>query len=184
MRQGFNTFLSEVRDKARVHKIGFSIILCGSRSETFKDFERALIDHPDAFNLLLVDAENSVLEKDPRNHLQKQDGWNLSSYQENQCHLMVQTMETWLIADIRALKEFYGAGFKPNSLPKRRDIENIDKAELEKALKEATKNSKKGEYHKTRHASELLQKIEVGKVRKAAPYCERLFQELLEKLIT
>ncbi len=95
---------------------------------------------------------------------------------------MIQLMQAWLVADLEALKKFYGPGFKPRLLGKRKVVEGFDKIEVEKALKEATKNTSKGPYHKTRHASELLKLANVDRVRKAAPACERLFATLTNLL--
>src|SRR6266446_4020949 len=39
----------------------------------------------------------------------------------------------------------------------------------------ATRDTTKGEYHKIRHAHKLLEIVNVGTVRGAAPHCQRLF---------
>jgi hypothetical protein len=184
MRQGFNLFFREIREEARkknIH-IKWSNIPCGPRNSAFEDFKKALQDHPDAFNILLVDAEGPVIEKDPWKHLEKQDGWKLAGVAQDQCYLMTQMMEAWFIADPATLKKYYGQHFEEKKLPKTKNVENIAKADLEKALKEATKNTLKREYHKINHASEILGLLDVSKVRKAAPCCDRLFTVLADKV--
>ncbi len=57
-------------------------------------------------------------------------------------------------------------------------METIDKDSLEPSLKAATRNTTKGEYHKIKHASKLLELLDVDKVRQASPYCDRLFTTL------
>ncbi|MGA9380361.1 MAG: DUF4276 family protein, partial [Phormidium sp.] len=94
------------------------------------------------------------------------------------CYLMVHTMEAWFIADIDALRDYYGQGFQESAIPKPANVEEIDKDRLASALKKATRNTLKKEYHKTRHASQLLEKLDVTKVRKASPNCDRLFTTL------
>jgi restriction endonuclease len=50
---------------------------------------------------------------------------------------------------------------------------------LERKLKEATRDTKsKGEYQKIQHASKLLEKLDVDKVRKASSECDRIFTTL------
>lgn len=100
---------------------------------------------------------------------------------DSHCHLMAQAMEAWLIADTEALKEVYGKGFNENSLPKN-PVEQITVKDLIDSLKKATASTTKGKYHKTKHALEILKKLDVDKVRQAAPYCDRLFKTLAEKM--
>lgn len=93
---------------------------------------------------------------------------------------MVQAMEAWFIADIDALKKFYGKGFRENSIPRNTNVEKIDKDSLEPSLKQATRHTSKGEYKKIQHASKLLGLLNVAKVRQAAPNCDRLFTTLAQ----
>jgi hypothetical protein len=50
------------------------------------------------------------------------------------------------------------------------------------SLKQATRQTQKGRYHKTQHAPRILESLDPTKVRRAAPNCDRLFRELLAKL--
>jgi hypothetical protein len=95
---------------------------------------------------------------------------------------MVQTMEAWFIADFATLKKFYGQGFKENAIPKNANVETIAKDNLEPTLKTATSRTTKGEYHKIKHASELLESLDVTQVRQASPYCDRLFNTLRSRI--
>ncbi len=124
--------------------------MCGPRREAYEKFLEALQDHPNAFNVLLVDAEEAVKQgKTPIAHLRERKGdeWDLTGVAEEQIHLMVQVMESWFLADKVALQKFYGQGFNLNALPKVRNVEQIAKADLERALDEATRKTQKGEYH-------------------------------------
>jgi hypothetical protein len=183
LRQGFNSFLSDLVAIARSRRIGWQLIPCGPRHQAFDDFLTALETHPDAFNILLVDSEDPV-SKSPWLHLQARDNWNIGQINDEHCHLMVQTMEAWLIADFSTLNRFYGKGFKESAIPKNPNVELIDKKTLLSALKDATRNTSKGEYHKTRHGLKILELLEVSKVRNAAPHCDRLFKTLIEKMST
>jgi hypothetical protein len=92
---------------------------------------------------------------------------------------MVQTMEAWFMADIDTLKKFYGQGFKENTIPKKSNVETIEKDLLERSLKAASCDTKsKGEYQKIQHASKLLEMLDVDKVRQASSECDRIFTTL------
>ena len=138
-------------------------------------------EHPDAFNVLLVDAEAPV-NKIPWQHLKERDNWNKPEVDDTCCHLMVQMMEAWFLADIEALKRFYGQGFKENAIPKNLNVEKINKTEIYSALQKATKETSKGEYGKIQHGARLLEQISVAKVRAASLYCDRLFTTLTAKI--
>jgi hypothetical protein len=93
---------------------------------------------------------------------------------------MVQAMEAWFMADIDTLKNFYGQGFKEKAIPKKSNVETIEKDLLEPNLKAATRDTSKGEYQKIKHASKLLGMLDVDKVRKASSECDRIFTTLTE----
>ena len=94
-------------------------------------------------------------------------------------HLMVQMMETWIVADPDALKAYYGQGFRANTLPRHQNLEEVSKRNIEQALDRATHGTQKEEYHKIKHAKDLLQRIDPMTVREKCPHCERLFDTLL-----
>jgi hypothetical protein len=95
---------------------------------------------------------------------------------------MVQLMEAWFLADPEALALYYGKDFASNALKKNRRVEEIPKADLLKCLKQATRKTQKGIYHKTAHAPRILELLDPDKVRKAAPECDRLFREILTEI--
>ncbi|MET0400136.1 MAG: DUF4276 family protein [Longimicrobiaceae bacterium] len=175
-RQSMGRFLDELRQKARERRIGWQVIACGSRSDAFRDFRNAHISHPNAMNFLLVDSEGPV-HMGVRDHLYNRagDGWDLGDYEDDQLHMMIQMMESWFLADREALQQYYGAGFKIGALPNNPHVEQIPKQDVQRSLRQATRETTKREYHKTRHGPDLLERISPSKVRDAAPACERLF---------
>ena len=183
VREGFSSFLESVIKRARERRIRWEIIACGSRNSAYDAYQLALNNHSEAFNMLLVDAECPISEK-PWKHLRKNDNWELSENQNDCCHLMVQVFENWLIADIEALRHFYGSGFQTSSLSFGPNVENISKSAVYSALKKATRHTQKGEYDKIHHGSKILKLVDVPKVRAAAPHCERLFSTLSELMGT
>ncbi len=128
-------------------------------------------------NVLLVDAEGSVNQV-PRDHLQGRDNWDLGFASEDAVHLMVQAMEAWIVADPVALAEYYGQGFVVRQLPQSASLEIVQKADLMRGLDRATRGTPKGRYHKTRHAGDLLKRIDANKVKTRCAHCERLFETL------
>lgn len=182
MRGGFGEFFSSLRDRARQKRLGWSVILCGPRSEAFKSFELAIKTHQDAFNILLVDAEAPV-SRSGWEHLLHGSGWRApAGVEAAQCHLMVQAVEAWLIAVPDLLAAFYGQGFRRNALPRAEDVETIDKEHLLSALVQATEPTQKGRYHKIDHCAALLERIDPAQVRARAKHCEHLFQILEERI--
>jgi hypothetical protein len=177
LRKGFNGFFKEIVEAVREKRLEWSVVACGSRNSTFDDFNTALKSHPDAFNVLLVDSEGPV-SSDVRSHLKQRDRWDLSAVDDEQCHLMVQFTESWLIADVACLKRYYGKGFIEKRIPKGNNVELISKDDVETGLKGATSKTQKKTYHKARHCPQILKVLEASKVRAAAPHCERLFATL------
>src|SRR5215471_7595512 len=92
LREGFSGFLRELVNLARSKRIKWQIIACGPRNRAFDDFKTALETHPDAFNILLVDAEGPVqVYTRLWQHVQSRDGWSVPDIGDEHCHLMVQT---------------------------------------------------------------------------------------------
>ena len=91
---------------------------------------------------------------------------------------MVQVMESWLIADKDTLRTYYGRGFRPSRLPDDPKVEQIPKGDVAKRLHDATRDTSKGPYHKTRHAPTILARVDPAKIRDAAPSCARLFHAI------
>lgn len=78
---------------------------------------------------------------------------------------------------------YFGSGFRASALPARqRDVEDIAKAEVEKALVDSTRKSRKGRYAKGRHSFALLGQIDAAKVIDASPHARRLVETLADEL--
>lgn len=180
LRQGMDNFLKELKNLARHKGVQWKLITCGPRNKTFRDFQTALKSHPDAFNLLLVDAEAPFTSGNICQHLQNRDKWPMSTIDEIQCHLMVEVMENWLMADVDALAQFYGQNFNRQAIPNTQNVEQVPKDAVEAALTDATRRTQKGRYHKIQHGPKLLGLVDVSTVRHRAPACDRLFITLID----
>ena len=179
IRRGMSDFLASTRSAAQRKKIPWKLVPCGSRGNAFRRFREAL-EHArgSMATVLLVDAEAIVTTVDPRVHLQNQDGWDLTGAPVEAVHLMVQVMETWIVADPTALARYYGQGFAKGKLPRRANLEDEPKERVLHALKEATRRTTKRDYHKVEHASVLLGRIDPLWVQERCPHCKRLFEAL------
>jgi len=184
LRVGLQGFLRDLWSRARQRGIHLKIVACGDGARTVRSFHRALAWHPDALNVLLVDAEGPVTEAGARQHLGTRDPrqWTGARVEDDHCHLMVQMMEAWLIVDREKLAEYYGNGFHVNSLPDNTNVEQIDKQTLERSLAKATRDTKKRQYHKTHHAPDILECIRPEVVKSKASHCKRLFDTLAAKI--
>lgn len=182
LREGFHHFLTELIERARERKIKFRIVTCGSKFLTFKDFLSGVKVHKNSFVSFLIDSDEAISDAESvKAFLERQNSsWHLISVRDEQCHVMVQVMESWFLADRDALSEYYGQGFRIAVIPQNPRTEEIPKTDIIRGLENATRNTSKGVYHKTRHGSELLSRIDPQKVRQASPHCNRLFDTISE----
>jgi hypothetical protein len=177
LRLGMNAFLGSLKEAAHAKAWSWNLVPCGGRDQAYKAFNHARAAGEYAVVVLLVDAEEAV-NAGPCAHLSSRDRWNLAGVGDNVMHLMVQVMETWIVADPDALAVYYGQQFRRNALPRTQNLEEVAKRDIAKALERATHDTKKGDYHKIRHASALLKRIDPAKARRRCPSCERLFRDL------
>ena len=157
-----------------------SIEAAGGREQAYDAFKTAHA-RDSRTAVLLVDAEAPVTAQDPWTHLSTHDDWTRPAGATNdQCHLMVQVMESWFLADREALATFYQQRFRPQALPGNpRQVEQISKMDVENGLERATRATTRGRYHKGRHSFEILASLDPAKVTAASPYARRFVQTLL-----
>lgn len=177
LRRGFDAFLREQKRAAQEMGWRWNLVCAGSRDEAFNGF-RAASSRPDAgVVVLLVDTEDP-LRVSPIEHLRQRDHWDLDAADRQVVHLMVQTMETWIVADVEALADYYGQGFRETALPRHSNLEAVPKRDIERGLENATRATKKGAYHKIHHASPLLGKIDPVRVQERCKACRRFLDYL------
>ena len=181
LREGMTVFLGELKARAEGKGIKFMVILCRDKDRTVDAFKTAVATDPGNFHVVLVDSDSAVSVPRLKHYRERFKG-SWKGVAERNCHLMVQVMESWFLADPDALKTFYSDGFNAKPLPKSKDVETVDKDTVLKALENATRKAKKGNYHKIKHASDLLSRIDPIVVRRASRHCDFLFTTL-EKVI-
>lgn len=184
-REGFSEFFRKAGLEGRMPRV----VASGARMSAYSDFCTAVKNvKAGDFVVLLVDSEEAI-ESDtkPWFHLKnrKGDGWEQpESARDESIHLMVQCMEAWFMADRECLVEYFGDKFNQHALPKREDVEKIDKDDLFRFLNKATHRCEKtGKYSKGRHSFEILARLDPDKVVNASPYAKRLIDTLVQKLV-
>ena len=173
-REGFKTFLEKAGFQGRMPQI----IPCGPRNEAYDQFKMAYEINENC--LLLVDSEGPVTEGHrPWQHLNARDGWaKPRGVAEEHCHMMVQVMESWFLADRDTLADYYGQGFQTDAIPRYQNVETVPKQDVLEKLKQATLRTKKGEYSKGSHSFRILAKINPDKVTRASQYANRFIAQL------
>ena len=178
-RRGFHDFLLKAGLANRMPRI----VACGGRGQAYDEF---CSYHANARNgqivLLLVDSESPVSSMSPWEHLlrREEDAWKRpSGASDEQCHLMVQCMEAWFLADRDSLRAFFGPGMIESALPGNPNVESISKQDVLTSLEKATLNCKvKAAYGKGEHSFKVLARIDPAKVSQASPWARRFFDTL------
>lgn len=189
-REGFKLFLEKAGLKGSMPRI----VACGGRQDAFESYCTAIKNGDEA--VLLVDSEDAIAGKhqqgeaatwQPWQHLKqrKGDGWDKpAAGADADCHLMVQVMESWFLADRETLKKFFGQGFKEKSLPAAgKTIESVAKTQIYQSLADATKDCRsKAPYGKGEHSFKLLGLIDPATVTVASPWAARFVAQMKTKM--
>ena len=173
LQPGLRKFLDEF------YRQGAKIRLVAGGGDCVGDFITGMKSNNNAVNILLKDSEERNIQEALR-EVKSHDHWDTklgSQVGDEQLHFMVQVMESWFLADRQALRSYYGQDFLESRLPSNSNVEEISKDDVLNGLEEATRDTKKGKYHKTRHAPDLLERMDGATVRAAAA-CNRLFVAL------
>lgn len=190
-RKGFTAFITNAGVERRPR-----IVACGSRRDAYESYCTAVANGEDA--LLLVDSEAAVetAHQSPQDkpeewqswtHLKHRDGdsWDKPDGAfDTDCHLMVQCMESWFLADRDTLRAFFGQGFKENRLPAPGNaVETIPKEQVYNSLAAATRGcTTKTQYGKGEHSFQLLEKTVSTRVTAASPWAKRFVEETNKKM--
>ena len=175
-RRGFRKFIENAGAAGGVS----NIVACGSRGNAYRSFSKALSTGLNA--LLLVDAEGPVTTQEAWQYLKANDNWDRpATATDGQCHLMVQVMESWFLADADVLASFYGQDFNRGPLPANQNIEQVPKQDALVGLDQAARNTRKGGYKKGPDSYDILARLDPARVRETSPFVERFIQALLSQ---
>jgi len=173
-REGFRKLLEKAGLSGRMPRI----VAGGGRGATFDKFKTALQD-PDKIAILLVDSEEPVTQT-PWAHLQAQAGWERpAAAGDDQAQLMVTCMETWVMADRAALREFFGTNLNEGALLPLNDLEQRPRDQVQEALAQATRAcGRDRQYQKGKRSFRVLAGLNPTILRQHLPNFRRLVETL------
>lgn len=154
-----------------------SVIACGPRTQTLDAWKTHREQQPGDLSFLLLDSEGPVRDIErPIEHLKELEKWGFPEDVPSSCvHLMIQVMETWLIADPKALSVVFGRLFDRSKVPKWPNLEQVSKSAIFKTLKEATA---KKPYAKGAHSFKVLAEVDPAPLQAACPSAKRFFDAI------
>ena len=175
-REGFRKLLEKAGFSGRMPRI----VAGGGRNATFDKFKTALQD-TDKTALLLVDSEDPVTQT-PWAHLQArdEDRWERpDSATDDQAQFMVTCMETWVMADRAALREFFGTNLNERALLPLNDLEHRHRHQVQDALTQATRLcGRDRQYQKGKRSFQVLAVLNPATLRQHLPSFQRLLETL------
>jgi hypothetical protein len=167
LRQGF-TKLLERKLKGRLPKM----LLGAGKKQTIDKFKNNRLEASMFLLLVDLDGTEDKIEADLEEN-------ELSENRDNVFY-MIQEMENWFLSQPNILDEYYGKDIVTKKSMSQKlskkpavEIENPDKE-----LQRITKNTAKGEYHKIKHAVELLKLLDATKLATDFPEFRRLIDKL------
>lgn len=175
LRAGFEALFSELNTAAREAESRIQFV---SAKNGLSDYRKAERTHPQSWNILLKDSEQSMPER-PVDLCAKH---GIHPQLVDHVFWMVELMEAWFLADPEALADYYGERFNRDTIGNPTDVEQVAKTEVLRQLKHATRNTTKGEYHKIKHAPYLLEKLNSHLVRDRARHFRQLSESVIAKL--
>jgi hypothetical protein len=156
-----------------------AFVACGSGVNAYKEFCSHIRKETPGHALLLVDAEELPVRMARWRHVRERTEERMeeppAGTTEDDLHLMVVTMEAWLLAaPPEAWRKVVGKNAKVEKLP--RLSETTSKAALEGALDKiiGTSWNPKG---KSEYAFKLLERVDIQELRKL-PSAKRFFEHL------
>jgi len=181
-RRGWQRFFNKAGVDRQILEIGVG----GGQEEAFKRFSEQLAlygvqEDAEPKPLLLVDSEEPVpagstvwqhLQTRSHNTFQQPTGAD-----DQSAYMMVQSMETWFIADQPALQRFFKDPFDASIFQSLPSLEDILKEDALNKLRQATSRCKP-RYRKGKVSYDLLAKINPDTVAVACPHAKDLLNYL------
>jgi hypothetical protein len=176
-REGFRKFVEAAGIR------GVTFVARGGRTSAHDTFCTALAKRaPDDIILLLVDSEEPLtpgadgwthLESRPNNRLKKPE-----KATEEHLFLMVQCMETWFLADLDRLEEYFGPEFNRSVFKQWPDLEAVPKPDVLAALVRASKRLDKKARGYAELSFDVLATLRPDEVASRCPDAKRLLGRL------
>jgi hypothetical protein len=155
------------------------IVACGGRGAALDDFRNAVEKRGGSERaFLLIDSESPVAEGNSVwDHLRKSDTWEKPpAAEQNSVFLMIQCMETWLLADVDTLEAYFRPAFNRKALTQWPDLEAVPKTTILETLRAATRTGKA--YAKGKISFELLARVKAARIEAACPAATVFFDAM------
>jgi len=180
LKEGLGKLLENSSFRGRMPRLFIS----GGRTQAFDDFEAAHAQWgAQEYVAMLVDSEEPLADLEAswqhllvRDHRPRPGGAD-----DDQVLSMTTCMETWIVADRRALAEHYGACLQENALPPLVDLEERARHEVQDRLMHATRNCS-NVYRKGKRSYAILGKLDPATLQPPLPSFRRALRILDEKL--
>ena len=164
-RIGYGTFLRKIAPpEVDGRPVALEIVRGkGGRSAVDKYLSQRSL-YPDALLILLIDSEEPVSPNATVwEFIKARHGFDHPAWaEEAHAYLMVQCVETWLVADPAALAVHYGPKFDADKLPKRTNLEEELKRDVQSKLEEAV--GKLGGGYRHGDSAKLIARVDPARV--------------------
>jgi hypothetical protein len=148
---------------------------CGGRNAVYDDFCIAHAARHEDFVAMWIDSEEPMKDIETAwKHLaevttvaawKKPDG-----AEDEQVLFMTTCMETWIVADRKALKRHFGHKLHENALPPPNDLENRGRHDVQDRLERATKDCQNA-YAKGKRSFETLEEVSPDALLELPSFC-------------
>lgn len=167
----------------------------GSREQTVAAYKNGLRDRPSERSMVLIDSEApkeatadnwEFLRELANSGNPARFQWTNrpSGAREDDLHFMVQSMETWLLADPAAIKTHYGPRYHTTHVANlsNRRIEELSPSQAVAAIKNGARDCPNRDYRKTVDGPAVLETAEPEKVAHRCPHAKKFLEALTAAL--
>lgn len=159
------------------------LVACGGRDAVFDRFLTQHLQNIAGYVAIWIDSEDPILNPNTTwAHLQARDGWNQPpGAHDEQVLFMTTCMETWLVTDRAALREYFGQQLQESALPPLNNLEQRVRGDIQEKLFHATRNCS-NPYQKDRRSFEILGYLSPGILEQYLPSFARVRRILNSRL--
>ncbi len=178
-REGFRRLLEGCGFQGRMPRL----VAGGGRDAVFGDFICAHTGKKADFVAMWIDSEDFPADLEAAwAHLKARDGWTQpAEAEEDQVLFMTTCMETWLVTDRVALRDYFGTQLQDSALPPLNQLERRERHDVQDRLAHATRQCV-NPYLKGKRSFGLLAQLTPAVLEQHLPSFVRVRRILNEKL--